>query len=497
LFDRLPGTNYTILNYNSNTMDKEMYKLAIGELLKDADPDSHRIISAYKYDVTYKKNLSALTASCHTAIALEICANYMKIETRNPGKVYSNKKKLADRIILKIEATFTETCDECQLEYRNKRDDEIPPFTCFLCWQGSHNCTALIEKTTELDKITGDRPLGLLWTCRGCRTKNDLIPQAKATNTTDAKGETPQEQLPSEEAETEKEDDEEERHSPRRNQDVETSRNEATICELYKRHKCPHGLTGKREIGGKPCPNNHPKRCFKYCKFGEKHRHGCNKRKNCDYYHPVLCKYSVRNRICTNLDCTYTHLQGTKRHNPDDVPDTSKRETKDTKNAIGNTKGILKLPHLQYLQGGRDRSESICSNISWKDTRTPMYPLLNKNKPLPRPRRNSNNSNARNEITDTTADQISFLVKLVEDLKGTQEDFRQEISELQQQMFTSHQHTQPVQQGQPTIPPFPNAQHLGHLQHLMMNQPFMPNMNMQPINMNPWSKQAPTAPSYF
>jgi len=480
-----------------------MYKLAIGELLKDADPDSHRIISAYKYDVTYKKNLSALTVSTFTAAALEKCANYMKITTRNPGKVYSNKKKLADRIILKIEATFTETCDECQAEYRNKRDDEIPPFTCFLCWQGSHNCAAITEKRKELsDNITGDLPLGLVWTCRGCRMKNDLTPPTKATDTIDAKGETPE--PVDEEVEAEK--DEEERDSPRRNQDLQTSRNEATICELYKRHKCPHGLTGKREIEGKPCPDNHPKRCFKYCKFGEKHRHGCNKRKNCDYYHPVLCKYSVRNRVCTNLDCTYTHLQGTKRHNPDDVPDSHKRVTNDTKNNIGNAKGILKPPQFQYLQGqgGRVRSESISSNISWKDTRTPMYPLLNKNKPIPRPRRNSNSSNiARNEITDTTAEQISFLVKLVEDLKGTQEDFRQEISEIQQKMFTTQQHTQPAQQhiqpaqqGQQTIPPIPNVQHLGHLQHLMMSQPFLPNMNMQPMQMNQWSNQAPTAPSY-
>ena len=85
-------------------------------------------------------------------------------------------------------------------------------------------------------------------------------------------------------------------------------------CEKYKRNNCPHGRDGKIEIEGAPCRYLHPKKCYAWCKAGNDSTHGCNNGKECTYYHPVLCKYSVRYRRCLVTECTFTHLKFTKRY---------------------------------------------------------------------------------------------------------------------------------------------------------------------------------------
>ena len=85
------------------------------------------------------------------------------------------------------------------------------------------------------------------------------------------------------------------------------------VCPLYHRGKCPHGFSGRKEVDGTMCKKEHPKRCFKYCKFGDKHKHGCKKGTKCEYHHPLLCKFSVKKRQCLNKDCKFVHLKGTKR----------------------------------------------------------------------------------------------------------------------------------------------------------------------------------------
>ena len=36
--------------------------------------------------------------------------------------------------------------------------------------------------------------------------------------------------------------------------------------------------------------------------------------KNCDFYHPILCKFSQVNKVCTKENCTFTHLRGPRRY---------------------------------------------------------------------------------------------------------------------------------------------------------------------------------------
>ena len=115
--------------------------------------------------------------------------------------------------------------------------------------------------------------------------------------------------------EEENDEDEDDRVSPRRNREKGPSSTitEGSVCEAYKKRECPHGLTGKRLINGRACPNLHPRRCFRWCKHGENQRIGCTKGKDCPYFHPKLCRNSVLKRFCPNKECKFHHLKHTRR----------------------------------------------------------------------------------------------------------------------------------------------------------------------------------------
>jgi hypothetical protein len=327
---------------------QKMYALSIGEMLKSTPGSAIKeIIRAYDPNVTYKQNLDMISGSRFKSDDLEYCAKYLKLKTRddNNNKIYHSKAKIADRIIMKIESYFEDECDECQQPYRNSIEDNtdtVPMrIECFLCLQGSHNCKEMGLKATIVSD-TSPLPLGLVWLCRGCRLRNDLLAptkkvRKKTPSTPSAGAQTGNsiDKEPTEKEEDEEEDEEEEtreeateqndvegdqsRESPRRDSPHhrQLDRNSTAkrldkkdICPLYKKANCPHGLTGKKIINGLPCSKSHPRRCINYCRFGEK---GCQKKNQCKFYHPVLCRSSVRNRTCLKEDCTFTHLKFTKR----------------------------------------------------------------------------------------------------------------------------------------------------------------------------------------
>ena len=291
-------------------------KIALGEILRAAvDPLVKIVISAYKIQESHDNNVSAISASKFKVESLERCATFLGLEIRdaNDDKTYSNKKQIADRIILKIESHFEQQCDECEENYQNHFDADNPPrIHCFFCLQGCHDCDAM---TTKLDAV-GDpvKPIGLVWLCKGCRTKND--PLAKSPG----KGKVRFEEPPAPRADPPKPDDEHEDDG--KDKDEHTDPANATVCPLYKKNKCPHGLTGKKTIEGVTCQHLHPRKCIRFCKFGNHKKLGCTKGAECKFFHPVLCRNSLVNRRCVKEECTFTHLKGTKRHpESDDTPE--------------------------------------------------------------------------------------------------------------------------------------------------------------------------------
>ena len=66
-----------------------------------------------------------------------------------------------------------------------------------------------------------------------------------------------------------------------------------------------------------PCNKAHPPRCLNYCRFAKDNKLGCTKGEERKYYHPTLCRNSVKRRVCLVVDCKFTHLKGTKKYDPD------------------------------------------------------------------------------------------------------------------------------------------------------------------------------------
>ena len=93
----------------------------------------------------------------------------------------------------------------------------------------------------------------------------------------------------------------------------ENTRTTVTICPKYRKGVCPHGLRGTKLIDGNKCQLKHPAPCRKYCSFGSRGDAGCKNGQTCKFFHPALCKFSLKRKLCIKDDCTFVHLKGTAR----------------------------------------------------------------------------------------------------------------------------------------------------------------------------------------
>lgn len=161
----------------SDTSDEKI-KVALGELLKVADPISRLIIGAYNHKVQHSLNVKALASSKFKTEQLESCAKFIGLKTRDDtnGMIFTNKPTLADRIITKIESLFPSTCQECGDEYRVKLDESLAPqrLQCFLCLQPSHDCEPVQASIQFLQQLPS-KLVGNVWICSGCFDKNNPL----------------------------------------------------------------------------------------------------------------------------------------------------------------------------------------------------------------------------------------------------------------------------------------------------------------------------------
>ncbi|KAL5264170.1 hypothetical protein ACHWQZ_G005299 [Mnemiopsis leidyi] len=363
---------------------EEMMKATIGELLEmAATTNVKKAIGTYSYAKGYSTNLDKMKQLSSTI--LEECALFLQLKTRNEfnSKTYKNKQVLADRIIMKIESHFEEQCDECNQKYRIRPGSAEPYLRCFLCMQGCHDCEEVTARFERSSQEAGGALTGSVWLCRGCRLKNDIFASPKNQNVTvtfdkivsktgtDDNEDKDDEEDKNEEAPEQKKEEEDksaesDKPSPRRYRLEEHKRNplgtKIEVCPLYKKRQCPHGASGQDRIEGKVCQLSHPRKCLKFCRYG-KRKGGCMKGNSCKYFHPVLCKYSVKNHRCLNSECTYTHLKGTmrserndmdnKRHHNNSTDSRPQRWRKDSTTSVGSRNSdAYRTPLL------RERTES-------------------------------------------------------------------------------------------------------------------------------------------
>ena len=281
-------------------------RTAIGELLLKADSNQlvKRVFTAF--DPIASKTAQIKALSSFKLEFLEATADFLDIELSDSddNKIFT-KDTLQSRILLGIKAYLPATCSECSHVYRNTFEaEEQPPLHCYMCFQGSHDCSALKDKVDAIRENNILLSTGTVWLCYDChKNSNPIVPRkskfrhnstSSSVLATNSRAPSPQPVIEGQPA-------------------VEEVDRSTDICGQYKTGKCPHGLRGNKLISGSKCSMAHPKRCIKFCRNGKSGKFGCNKGINCTYYHPVLCKYSVQKRVCTNKECTFVHLKGTKR----------------------------------------------------------------------------------------------------------------------------------------------------------------------------------------
>ena len=134
------------------------------------------------------------------------------------------------------------------------------------------------------------------------------------------------------------------------------------ICSKLKQGKCPHGITGKRLYQGKMCEYLHPKFCKKFTRHGSGGRLGCKKsHSECLFYHPTLCRNSIKYRKCLNLNCTFTHLKGTVRR---EYASSQLFPPLQTYNAHENQLQPSNAWHSRQSQGGRSQRKHFTNKIT-------------------------------------------------------------------------------------------------------------------------------------
>ena len=435
----------------SGTYEKE--KVVIGGLVNQADALAKKVLAAYNPSVSYSTNL--VNVGKRNNAELEACAKLVKLKARsddgNNTKLYRNKDILADRIILRIESLFEAECSDCRSTYQNTLDS-APLFTCRLCLLGCHNCDKMKERAANIgDEI----PEGFVWICHVCLEKNNLADMSppQVTKDTSTKDETVEN---GDALETIEEVDEEtrpvktvngDRESPRRGKDGEKEKKEhkaskkKVICELYVRRACPHGRSGSKIIEGNSCQNNHPKRCFKFCDFGSRNERGCKKGKKCQYWHPKLCKFTLRGQQCEIQGCTYQHLRSLRKPQLEEAIEEPPRGTTYRRSAVA---GLPPSTTVKHKQEGRTSLVPPHEITNEKEMWLPKVSIAS-----------SMGGGAYQATVQKQAhpedkrktDEESFLLKLIESLRA---GFQEQIEGLRKEIANERVNRyQPVQIGAP------------------------------------------------
>lgn len=239
--------------------------------------------------------------------ALSDTADYLKIDTT--GLL---KDTIIRGIISKINTCLLEQCKRCSTYYSVSLDED-PVIVCE-CGQPCHT-----PCYKDIETVINEFP-GIVFQCSGClkTPAHNRIPDKTTASNKDAISHKTHKPASTHEDKGKPENPIQLKVINAFNLDLLQARYPQPsypICEDYKRNNCQHGKDGKTEIDGETCTKLHPKKCFAWCKAGNDSKFGCSKGKECTYYHPILCRNSIRYRRCTNSLCTFSHLKFTKRYN--------------------------------------------------------------------------------------------------------------------------------------------------------------------------------------
>ena len=177
----------------------------------------------------------------------------------------------------------------------------------------------------------------------------------------------------------------------------------------------------------KACDLDHPKRCFRFCDYGPKHKNGCKRGKECQYWHPRLCRFSVQGKECDVSECTFQHLISHRK--PKNTEKTAERAT-------------------YRRRAGNSESASDKEITDTRGLRYPRVSLTSSTGQTPYPstiRKTALDGSKTNEDTN----QESFLLKLIENMRA---GFQEQIDGLKKEIVKGREQEprqQPIQIGAP------------------------------------------------
>ena len=290
---------------------------ALGQILtKTGVTDVKNVLGTYDQSKSAKENLKLLQN--HKKDLLLETVNFLKtlgteypvhIQQINPKSYY--KEDYAKDIISFFKFLKPTQCLTCSENYVPTGDDfKENQVKCLMCKRPSHhNCYKDSSVNPEI---------GIVFLCSEClseRKAKDVEENDKQPLDTTAKPTTPKglkKKSQTDSDSDENSDDESCEHKPKKDkyQKDRKKGSDEKDCPLYLKRICPHGLTGKRLVNGKPCPQKHRKYCRYFMEYGPS---GCRFKSQCRYLHPRLCENSLKLKTCLNKSCTEFHLKGTQR----------------------------------------------------------------------------------------------------------------------------------------------------------------------------------------
>ena len=252
--------------------------------------------------------------------------------------VKGTKHDVAEQLLIALEALLPDTCQVCKELYSVDREDR-PSLCCKGCRQGFHQtCFDRLEVGPSLAELPGE----FSWLCSACaplyelktvvggykgqerprlNRRGPVIPQPALPQQSTQQQQVQPQQLAGAESgggegviqpdsQPAAADPIAEALSPPLPQPPPLPQSTPPgasaeisdqVCVLFLTGECPHGLSGKTEG---ICPDNHPKRCMPYMKWGNKSEKGCSGT-TCGKCHPTLCPKSLDLK-CLDRQCPWT-----------------------------------------------------------------------------------------------------------------------------------------------------------------------------------------------
>jgi len=318
----------------SKKNDSENMKVIIGKLIEKADQIIRPVISVFDCFQTRQTNIQKLNK--FNVPPLESCAEFLGISlVDKEGNKLFVKSSLVDRIYLGLMALMPAKCGECSDEYTIDHDPEHPPFfSCFRCFKGSHDC----ERNRELHQTlsTMNTPSGFVWLCDTCHAIVDPIePRKQRSRLTSTSGNsTPSGNqildnssnlsnivlkgvLSSTNNASSQAVNSTSTNSVTSETNISETRSSVGICPRFLDWKCPHGISGKKQIDGICCSLRHLRVCNQFRMSGSTGRKGCKKGKNCSFFHPEICNTLSSTGSCVKKGCSKFHPHSSRRKDDD------------------------------------------------------------------------------------------------------------------------------------------------------------------------------------